>query len=193
MSPASRWRGGAIFAAVGSPRARAVVMMAGLGAGALAAGLGLVATPADLRLRVVVAGTLGLALLAAAARWPGFLAPGLLGVAASALAPLARTSGERWGAVASAALLVATAELVGWAADLRSVTPVEPAVLVRRALRTVVLALGAGALAAALLVIARLEPPGGALPVVLGGGAVVALMAFAALRQWPADAEDQTS
>lgn len=173
---------------VGSPRRRAAVAAAATAVAAAVPAVAVAAAPADLRTRAAVAGVVGVVLLAAAAlRWPVLLTPALLALGTAALVPIARDDDEAWIEIAAAVLLVLAAELAGWAADLRSVAAEQASLARLRLLRTVGLASGAGALAGVLLLVARLRPPGGALPIVLGGAATLALVAFVALRRWSAD------
>jgi hypothetical protein len=86
--------------------------------------------------------------------------------------------------VAAAGLLLATGELAGWSIDLRSVAPEGRAVTRDRVATTVLLAVGAAVVAAGVLAASDLPAPGGVLPELVGLGALLAVISFAALRKW---------
>jgi hypothetical protein len=169
----------------GAPQARRLVVLTCLAAGAAAMVLAATATAPDDRAVTVRFAVVGLVLLVGTlARWRWLLTPALLGLAAAAVVPVrSGTDGEN-AAILLAGLLVATGELSGWAEDLRSIVGPPASELRRRA--ATVAASGAGAVlaAAGVLAVARLEAPGGALPVLLGAGATLLVLAFAGLRRW---------
>jgi hypothetical protein len=148
-------------------RVAAAVVAGGAGAW-IAAGAGdwawVLAAPAALAFLLVCAG--------AAPVW----APALLGgeyAGALEIAGHARADGR---AAAVAVALVAIAELVAWSRELEPEIPHERGLLARRLLRIVLLALGAGAVASAVLSLAAAP-----LELGLGGDALGIAAAVAAL------------
>jgi hypothetical protein len=160
-----------------------------LGAAALVvAGLAVAVTaataPADVEALGLEVGIGGWVVLAVALVWrPWFLAVALAALAAPvALGAVVEEGGTA--VVPLAALLVATGELAGWAYDARSAVPEARALRVARLATTAGLTVGAAAVAGAILALGGLPAPGGALPVLIGAAAALALLAFAAFRRW---------
>jgi hypothetical protein len=161
----------------------AVVLALVVAAAAVAAGV--VAGPGRLAQLAVQLGIIGWVMLAAALVWrPVVLVPAMVGLAfPTAIAALDGHSGT--GALVGATtLLVVTGELAGWAIDRRSVVPESRAVTARRAATLAGVTGGAAVVSAGVLAAAGLPAPGGALPVVAGTVAALAVVALAALRRW---------
>jgi hypothetical protein len=154
---------------------RVAAGLCGLAALALAA-LGVATAPDDVT---------GLALLAAVAAGVGLAftlagqAPVLTPAVAGLVAPaLLGEPGPATGI--AAALMVALVELAGWVEDARSVVPLSPAQVRRRAARTLGLAAGAAAVAYGLVLVAEAPPPRGAWAEISGLIGVVGIAAIAA-------------
>jgi hypothetical protein len=159
--------------------------VAALAVAALAVVSGVVAEPGHLVRVGLQLGVIGWVLLAATLLWRAvLLAPAMVGLALPvAVAALGRT--DATGAIVVATtLLVVTGELAGWSLDRRSVVPESGAVTARRASSTAGVALGSAAVCAGVLAAAGLPAPGGALPVIAGTLAALAVLALAALRRW---------
>jgi hypothetical protein len=172
-------------AASGSPRLRLVTALASLGVGAV-----FVARVADesgnaARLTWVI-GLTALALQTlTVTRWPGAaMASGaLLGTLGGlALFPAA----NRDTAVEIVVLFLATIELAGWSAQLRSVIPETPDSVRRRLGEVGAIVAGGGLVSAAMLGAAQLEGPRGRVALVVGLGAAVVPVALLTARRWRA-------
>jgi hypothetical protein len=162
------------------PLAAAALVVAGLDVAVAVA-----AAAPDVRTLAVEAGVLGWVLLGVALLWQGaVLTPALVGLGLPAALLVVQHQHTVAMIVPAAALLVATGELAGWSLDRRSVVPEASAVTARRLAATAGLTAGAAAVAGAVLALSGLPAPGGALPLVVGVTAAVAIVALAVLRRW---------
>jgi hypothetical protein len=145
---------------------------------------GVAAAPTTLTTPALEAGGAGLVLLAMAlTRAPSALVLALVLVAGPWGLALAQ-GGHSAAAVAVGAGLLLTGELAGWSQDRRTIVPEVGGDTARLALRTVG-GVAAGVVASVvLLALAALPAPGSLLRLVAGLAAVLALVAFVALRRW---------
>ncbi len=171
----SRPRGTALRIALGG-MALAVAVVLGL--------TGVAAAPSGAaRLLAEVVAVAWIVLVLALWRWPGGLTVAVVLVAlpwAVALVEHPR-AGAAVGLGVGMVLLV---ELAGWSIDQRSVVP--EAMLGPMALRITAAAVAGAALSGGVLAAAALPAPGSLVRVVLGLGAIVAVVAFVTLRRWEA-------
>ncbi len=164
---------------------RHIVAAAALLAAALAVVTGVLAAPGDLDRLAIQVGVVGWLLLAGAVLWkPLLLAPAMVGVAVPVAIAAVDTGRSTAAVVLAATLLVVTGELAGWSYDRRSVVPEAGAVVTWRLTSLAVVAGGAAVVSAGVLAVGELPAPGGALPVVAGTIAALAVVALAALRRW---------
>jgi hypothetical protein len=164
---------------------RFVVVGLALVLAAAAVAAGGAASPARLTQPGVELGVLGGILLGAAMLWrPVLLTPAMVGVAAPTVLAALDGHSATFGLVTATTLLVATGEVAGWAIDRRSIVPEGRAVTARRATTTAATAGGAAVVSGGVLAAGGLPAPGGALPVVAGTLATLAVLALAALRRW---------
>ena len=146
---------------------------------------GALAGPPKLLPLSIQLGIIGWVVLAAALLWqPVLLAPAMVGVALPTA--IAALDGDRTAATIAVTtmLLVVTGELAGWSIDRRSVVPEGRAIVTRRATTLAGVAVGSVVLSGGVLGAGDLPAPGGALPVIAGTVAALAVVALAALRRW---------
>jgi hypothetical protein len=154
-----------------------------LGVAAIAAGVA--AGPATLASAGIELGIVGGLLLGGAVLWrPVLLTPAMIGVAAPTALTALDGHGATLGLVVATTLLVATGEMAGWAIDRRSIVPEGRPVTVRRGTTVAAVTGGAAVVSGGVLAAGSLPAPGGALPVVAGTFATLAVLALAALRRW---------
>ncbi|HKA02706.1 MAG TPA: hypothetical protein VKD67_00205 [Acidimicrobiales bacterium] len=166
-------------------RSRGLLTVAALAVAAVTVAVAGAAAAPDVRALAIEAGVLGWVLLGVALVWNGVaLTPAMLGLGVPAALIVVHHHDTVPMIVPAAALLVATGELAGWSLDRRSVVPEGAAVAARRLAWTAGLTAGAAAVAAGVLAISGLPAPGGALPLLAGATATVAIVALAALRRW---------
>ncbi len=140
--------------------------------------------PGDVEALGLEVGIGGWLVLLVALVWrPWFLTVALVALASPVALGAVVQEGQA-AVVPVAALLVATGELAGWAYDARSTVPEGRALRVARLATTVGLTVAAAAVTGTILALGGLPAPGGALPVLVGATAAVALLAFAAFRRW---------
>ena len=154
-----------------------------LGVAAIAAGVA--AGPARLAQPGIELGVVAIGLLGGAVIWrPALLTAAMIGVAAPTAIAALDGHATTVGLVVATALLVATGEAAGWAIDRRSIVPEGRAVTARRATSLAAVAGGSAVVSGGVLAAGSLPAPGGALPVVAGTVAALAVLALAALRRW---------
>ncbi|HEX9260164.1 MAG TPA: hypothetical protein VF855_11550 [Acidimicrobiales bacterium] len=173
-------------AQVGSPPLRRVVASLATMSAVVLVLVATMASVDDVQGGAITAGVGGTLCVAGAAWWfRTLLVPGAALLALSSLAPLERHSGTAWAAVSLAALLVLTAELTSWAGELRTLTPSGGEVVRRRVAALAIHQLASVAVAATVLVVARIPAPQATASLLLGTTAAVAAVALALARPEP--------